>query len=201
MKRILTFLALSTIGAMAFAQSNSPYTFNKTEAIESSSMVVVSANKEFKGGFLKNARLLFIDTHSNSSSYLDLEDPYYITNFSVNNPGKHKGQNFVVFTAKTDEWNDISKIKGQDPNSLFICNERGKGVQKISPENFDVKSWSINKESNSIIFVGTEDSNLNKKFEKNDKDKIYTFDLDKGGSIKEIHLPGSLAEKVESSDK
>lgn len=200
MKKIFTVLVLLFTGTAAFSQSKTTYTFNKTEAIESTSMVVVSANKEGKVSFEQNSRLLFIDTHNNSSSYLDLPDPYRIIKISVNNPGKFKGRHYVIFTAKTDDWNSTNKVNWYDPNFLFICNERGKDVQRISPPNFDVKSWSVNPQTHTITFVGTEDTNKNKRFDKNDIDKMYIFDLNGEGSLKEIHMPGSIADKIEIPD-
>jgi hypothetical protein len=171
----LTFVVISLLST---GQNKSKYSFNKTESIDSTSIVIVSTyNSPVKFSFNYNSSLLFVDTKYNKTYKLNLTPPFRVTDYKANNPGKFLGEKYVVFRAKTSNIDNNTKLNWRDPDYLFICDTHGQSVRKISPDNFDVISWTFNRVTNTITFVGTGDTDKNGKFDDKDKDKIYVFDL------------------------
>ena len=73
-----------------------------------------------------------------------------------------------------------------DPNYLFISDKTGRNFKQISPDNANVVNWQFIKETNKILMQIKGDTNGDKKFTDRDEAIPFVYDLETGGSSKEI---------------
>lgn len=82
----------------------------------------------------------------------------------------------LIYLAKSDEFNSDGMIDEDDPVGLYISTKKGENFKQLTATNMHVTSWTLSKDSKTIIIVVQEDRNNDKKF--NDEDEaIYQIDL------------------------
>lgn len=62
---------------------------------------------------------------------------------------------------------------------MYISTKKGENFRQITPNGINVTSWSLSKDSKTIILIGQEDKNGDKKFS-DDDEMIYQIDLTQG---------------------
>jgi hypothetical protein len=179
-----TIISFCSFGQENFKQETNRYSIDKNEQeIESTPIVVFSVFGD------SGRSLIFIDTKVNIQYKLNLYKTFNITQFFANNPGEYKGQKYVLFKARTLDFDaDGKKVFGHS-DYLFICDIHGQNVKQISPNNLHVKSFVVNKQTNTVTYTVTDNqsSTGNLKFNprKGGIDKLFIFNL-KSESTTEI---------------
>jgi hypothetical protein len=84
--------------------------------------------------------------------------------------------NYIIYLARTDEYNKDGVIDDDDPIYLFVSTKTGENLKQITPNGMNVTSWKITRDGKTIIVTIQNDKNSDKKF--NDEDEIiYQIDL------------------------
>jgi hypothetical protein len=84
---------------------------------------------------------------------------------------------YIVYLARTDEFNKDGIIDDDDPVYIFISTKNGEHFKQITPNGMNVTNWKLSRDGNTIIATIQKDNNSDKKFA--DEDEIvYQIDLD-----------------------
>jgi hypothetical protein len=83
----------------------------------------------------------------------------------------------IVYLATTHDFNNDRALDSDDPLYLYISTKTGEGLRQITPQNFNVLSWTVSKDKKMILVRGQNDKNGNKKFGNGDDNLYYRIDL------------------------
>jgi len=85
--------------------------------------------------------------------------------------------NRVVVSGRMVNLNNDKSIDWYDPGQIMVLSTDGKEQLKITPDNFFVSSYTVNRQTGVIVVTGHVDTNDNKKWDRADKNEIFLFDL------------------------
>jgi hypothetical protein len=86
--------------------------------------------------------------------------------------------NYIIYLAKSDEYNKDGMIDESDPMYLYVSSKTGSDFRQVTPNGTNVKSWRQNRTGDVIMVVLQSDKNADKKFN-DDNEIIYLIDLNK----------------------
>lgn len=119
---------------------------------------------------------LFQDKLALISPFLQKRSSYYdqekAPDLSNNILPKH-----IIYSITTDDFNGDKVLDSDDPSYLYVSTKTGEHLRQITPNGFDVISWTISKDKKIILVKGRTDKNKNKKFGNGDDQLYYRIDL------------------------
>lgn len=83
----------------------------------------------------------------------------------------------IVYLARTADYNGDKALDSDDPVYLYISTKTGDNLTRVTPEGFNVISWTLSKDKRLILVKLQQDKNGNKKFGNGDDDVYYRIDL------------------------
>lgn len=182
---LLTVILLAAVNLLN-GQAKIGFNFNKIETMEGTGInVLLTDHRYAKIGTEHDESLLFVDTKTNDARLLSLPEGYQYSNYEVCGGSTFKGEKYVLIIAQKRKANR-REAKFFSPFSLFITDLMGQNTKMISPDHFHVFSWKILEETNTLTFLGKEDTDRNGKFNRADKSKVYVLDLTTGDEAKEV---------------
>lgn len=129
--------------------------------------------------------IIFHNLKTNQSTLLT-EQKMVIGNFRIGNSeiiekdGSNVSQNFIYYEIINSDFNDDRKLTAEDQKKLFISTLEGKDLKQISPENYQLVNWKIDSLHGLILMQLTQDSDQNKKLDKNDSSVNFSYNLKTG---------------------
>ncbi|HWI92624.1 MAG TPA: hypothetical protein VNT20_15215 [Flavisolibacter sp.] len=200
MRCALIFVVTVLFFSLASAQKKDEINFSDAYQLDSSEYFLIprlldDSNKDYfdkgKGYILWGhyTDLLFYNTKTNQakkllegklaliSPFLQKRSYYYSQekeqDLSNNILPKH-----IIYSITTDDFNGDRVLDSNDPSYLYVSTKTGEQLRQITPNGFDVMSWTISKDKKIILVKGLTDKNKNKKFGNGDDQLFYRIDLD-----------------------
>ena len=169
---IVTTFALTTYGQDKYNYVN----FNKLTEVEGTEYVIATVENWGKMDGLKSRYLLFIDTKTGQTNQVDFPNEGYfekIEQVKIDSLGINK----IIISAQTVDLDGKKGIDWNDPKQIIILSTDGKVRNQLTDSKLFVKTWTINKQTGTIIITGHYDTNNNGKYDKTDKNEIGIYDL------------------------
>lgn len=182
-----------------FAQKNDEIVFSDAIQVDSSEYFMIPRlldddNKEAYGkgkGFPlwgSYTNITFYNTKTNQSKKLfqqlalirsltSTRTYYYMPEKEPEVP-KNILPNHIVYLAVTHDFNNDKALDSHDPMYLYISTKIGERLTQITPNGFNVLSWTLSKDKKMILVRGQNDKNGNKKFGNGDDNLYYRIDLE-----------------------
>lgn len=85
---------------------------------------------------------------------------------------------FLVFEVIELDWNSNGRLDAEDPGVLYISRESGENFRKLTPKGQVLLDWKTIPQQNRLYFRSIEDTNMNGKFEKEDRVHHFYIDFD-----------------------
>jgi hypothetical protein len=92
----------------------------------------------------------------------------------------------IYYSVIISDYNADGKLNRDDPKYLFISDKQGNNFRQISPDNQNVISWEAIKKTGKLLIETVKDSNNDKKFDGDDEDSPYVYDIKSGGVAQPI---------------
>lgn len=131
-----------------------------------------------------NWNLLFYD-RSADSSYILTEDKMYLTRIDTPEPSSNVKEHIIYEVISRDS-NEDGKLNYSDSKQLYISKLNGSDFKKISNENESLEEYNYSMRENEILFKTLIDSNDDKKFDNDDTEQWYIYNLVKQDPPKAI---------------
>jgi len=93
---------------------------------------------------------------------------------------------FVYYTVTVTDFNHDGKLDDDDPEYLFISDKSGRNFKQISPHNFNVIEWRSVPGTGKLLIQTWKDSNNDGKFDGDDEQVAFVYDLVNGGKPEQI---------------
>jgi len=167
------FLFMAFITA---AQDKHDYiAYNKLTEVEGTGYVIASV--ENWGKIASHGRhLLFIDTKNGDQTRVEFsKDAFFgdVKQIKIDS----LGINVVLLVAQTINLDQNKSIDWNDPQQVIILSTDGKQKAQITDDRFFTSTWTVNRQTGTIVIAGHYDSNNNGKYDKTDKHEIVLYDL------------------------
>ncbi|MGV3540460.1 MAG: hypothetical protein ACO1OQ_11655 [Rufibacter sp.] len=179
--RIWPVVLFCWIGFLSSAQGQDKVThqFSWPTSIDSTQMVVTTIEEQTKWskGLSDKVGLLFINTSTGQAFKLKLPEGYALTNTNFKMNGHYHGERLVVLSSKSLKG---GKKEWDAPHVLFICTASGKHLKQVSSDTEHVTYFTLNPETNTIVFVTKHDANGDQKFDLKDEGKVYLYHIGTG---------------------
>lgn len=85
---------------------------------------------------------------------------------------------FFVFEVIELDWNSNGRLDAEDPGVLYISRESGENFRNLTPKGQVLLDWKTIPQQNRLYFRSIEDTNMNGKFEKEDRVHYFYIDFD-----------------------
>jgi hypothetical protein len=199
MRRALTFIVALLFFALASAQKKDEINFSDAYQLDSSEYFLIprlldDSNKDQfdkgKGYILWSyyTDILFYNTKTNQTKKLldgrlALISPFLQRRSSYYNQEKEPDltnnilPKLILYSITTDDFNGDKVLDSDDPSYLYISTNTGEQLRQITPNGFDVISWTVSKDKKIVLVKGRIDKNKNKKFGNGDDHVYYRIDL------------------------
>ena len=200
MRCALTFVATVLFFTIANAQKKDEINFSDAFQLDSSEYFLIprlldDSNKDQfdKGkGYIPWGHytdILFYNTKTNQTKklfegklaliapFLQKRNSYY-TQEKEADVTKNILPGLIVYSVITDDFNNDKVLDSDDPSYLYISTKTGEQIKQITPNGFNVLSWTISQDKKIILVKGQTDKNKNKKFGNGDDQLYYRIDLD-----------------------
>lgn len=92
---------------------------------------------------------------------------------------------FIYYDITDSDHDGDKKLTSNDLKKLYISNLEGKSFTRISPNNYNLRTWKIDDKHDSILMDLVKDSNGDKKFDDNDEVEYFIYNL-KTGVLKAV---------------
>lgn len=183
--RTAILISLIMFPVSIFAQDKYDYVYyNKLVDISGTNYVVATISNLSKIG-TNGKYLAFVDTEDGSINQVDFNVDSYIGEIQqvrIDSIGLNK----IIISTKTVDLDGKNSIDWNDPLQIMVLSTNGKERVVITPDNFFVSTWVVNKNSGKIVITGHFDTNENGKYDKKDKHKILVYDLLKMATVNEL---------------
>ena len=176
MKQLLT-LIFATLTLNSFGQDKYNYVhFNKLKEVEGTVYVIASMENWGKLYEQKGSYLLFINTKTGETNQVDFPDDADIMTIEQVKLDS-LAINWILVSGRAVDLNKKSGIDWNDPTQIFLFSTDGKTKIQLTDNKFFARTWSVNKQTGTIVITGHYDTNNNDKYDKTDKNEILVFDL------------------------
>lgn len=169
---LFCFLTLTAVG-----QSKYSYIyFNNLTEVEGTEFVIASIGDKSKIADEGSKYLLFIDTKTGNTLQADIPKGGYVQKIEqvkIESPEINR----IIVSAKTVDLDGKNGIDWSDPEQILVFSPDGKEKSQLTDDNFFTRTWTINKQTGTIVITGHYDTNGNGKYDKKDQNAILIFDL------------------------
>ena len=93
---------------------------------------------------------------------------------------------FIFYSVITTDFNKDNTLDEDDPKYLYISDKSGYNFKQISPDNLNVTGWYAIKGTSKVVIQTVKDSNNDKKFDQDDEQVPFVYDLAKGGKAEQV---------------
>jgi len=168
---------LTLVAVVSYGQDKYNYVhFNKLTEVQGTEFVIASIENWGKTTNTKGKYLLFIDTKTGQSNQVDFPSDGYIETIEQVKLDT-LGINKIIVLARTVDLDDKNGVDWVDPKQIIIISTDGKEKIQLTDSKFFVRTWTVNRQSGTIVVTGHYDSNNNNKYDKADKNEILIYDL------------------------
>lgn len=178
MKQIL-ILTLTILTLTTYGQDKYNYVhFNKLTEVVGTEYVIASIEnwgKSFSLG-ANSKYLLFINTKTGQTRQIDFPKDGYIEKveqIKIDSLGINK----ILVSAQTVDLDGKNGISWTDPTQVIILSADGQEKTQLTDDKFFTRTWTVNKQTGTIVITGHYDTNNNNKYDKTDKNEIHIYDL------------------------
>jgi|GEM_PF-4121518 len=172
-KYILLFLVVFSAKAQKMESNH-----NVLQTIEDSSLVIAFSKNYTKVQGQKENKLLFIDTKSDVSKELDFSSIGTIAKIETNIKTLYKESRFILVEVTSNAQKILPKASGFI-RELYLIKLSTYEITKLSSDNFNLLSWVINEDTNTLVFLEKENGQKNANAT---VQKIVTIKLETGKS-------------------
>jgi hypothetical protein len=168
----LTILTLTTYGQDKYNYVH----YNKLTEVVGTEYVIASIENWGKSFGTKSRYLLFINTKTGQSKQVDFPNDGYIEKVEqvkIDSLGINK----IIVSAQTVDLDGKSGIDWEDPKQVMILSVDGQEKTQLTDNKFFSRTWTVNKQTGTIVITGHYDTNNNNKYDKTDKNEIHIYDL------------------------
>lgn len=176
MKHLLvgTFILFSI---SLFGQDKYNYVhYNKLIELKGTEFVIATIENWGKMMSTNSKYLLFIDTKNGQTRQVDFPKDSYIQAIEQIKLDTF-GINAVIVVANTVNLDGNKSIDWNDPRQILILSTDGREKTQITEDKYFLSTWTINRNTGTIVTTGYYDSNNNGKYDKTDKNEILVYDL------------------------
>lgn len=174
-KSCFAILFLFTAFITAAQDKHDYIAYNKFTEIEGTSYVI--ARVENWGKIASHGRhLLFIDTKTGDQTKVEFsKDASFgdVKQIKIDS----LGINVVLLVAQTVNLDQNKSIDWNDPQQVIILSTDGRQKTQITDDRFFASTWTVNRQTGTVVIAGHYDSNNNGKYDKTDKHDIVLYDL------------------------
>lgn len=175
MKKYLTLIFIF-LKLASYSQDKYNYVdYNKLTDLEGTNFVIATVDNRNKISTEKKY-LLFINTKTGVSKQIDFPKDSYIEKIEQIKID-FLNINKVIVAANTINLNGNKTIDWRDPKQIIILSTDGSEKTQLTDDKFFVSTWTVNKQTGTIIITGHYDTNNNGKHDKTDKNEILLYDL------------------------
>jgi hypothetical protein len=93
---------------------------------------------------------------------------------------------FIFYSVITTDFNKDNTLDEDDPKYLYVSDKSGYNFKQISPDNLSITGWYAIKGTTKVIIQTIKDSNNDKKFDQDDEQVPFIYDLAKGGKAEQV---------------
>lgn len=158
--------------------------------IDSSETILIPISTEYSGkrksiskGYSSESyprywNMLFFDQKTNATKLLT-ESKVRIVRFDVNlkKTGNILSKS-ILYELGDIDYNGDDKLDYRDPCYLFISDDKGENLRRLSPQNEYLAYYSIIPNTDRLILRTRRDINMDREFDKNDEHIWYLLDLE-----------------------
>ena len=168
---------MTLVSVITYGQDKYNYVhFNKLTEVQGTEYVIASIENWGKMADTKGKYLLFIDTKTGLSNQVDFPSDGYIENIEqvkIDTLGINK----IIVFARTVDLNNKNGVDWVDPKQIIILSTDGKEKIQLTDSKLFVRTWTVNRQTGTVVVTGHYDSNNNNKYDKADKNEILIYDL------------------------
>ena len=176
MKQLLIF-TLTILTLTTYGQDKYNYVhFNKLTEVVGTEYVIASIENWGKMLDTKSRYLLFINTKTGQSKQVDFPNDGYmekVEQVKIDSFGINK----IIVSAQTVDLDGKNGIDWADPKQIIILSTDGQEKTQLTDNKFFARTWTVNKQTGTIVITGHYDTNNNNKYDKTDKNEIHIYDL------------------------
>ncbi|MBO9154999.1 hypothetical protein ACFOTA_22490 [Chitinophaga sp. GCM10012297] len=185
MKHILIlFLSVCTFAGYGQDKAASVH-FNHLTEVPGTEYVIATVENYGKAAASRSRYLLFINSANGQSKQVDFPNDSYISDVEQIKLDSIK-LNIILVSAKTVNLDRDKSIDWNDPMQIFSISVDGQEKKQLTEDNFYARTWTINKQTGSIVITGHYDSNNSGKYDRGDKGQIVVVDLRSGTVVRKI---------------
>lgn len=175
-KNIFTATIL-VASSFAHSQTKDRYTqYQQSIEIKGTPYVVVSAEDKGKYFEVFNRYLLFVDTEKQQKSTVEFPVSGAIEQIEQVKVDELQINLVLALVQNRDVIGNVG-VDFNTPKQLYILSVDGSKVHSLTDKNFFVKSWSVNHQTGTLLVTGYSDDNLNKKYDREDKNELLIYSL------------------------
>lgn len=172
---LLILLTICSINL--FGQKKYPTTsFNNFVEVEGTSYVIAEIDNRSKTERKTQSYLLFLNTEDGTTNQVVIENHGFYTDVKQVKIDE-LDINSIIVSAKTFDFDGKKGIDWSDPIQLFVISVDGKNKNLLTPKDFSVRKWAINKHSGTVVVTGFYDLNRNGKIDDSEVNEIQIYDL------------------------
>jgi len=176
MKQFLIFM-MTIPTLFTYGQDKYNYVhFNKLTEVKGTEYIVASIENRGKMFDTKSRYLLFINTKTGLTNQIDFPVDGYmekIEQVKIDSLGINK----IIVSAQTVDLDGKSGIDWTDPKQILILSADGKDKAHLTDNRFFSRTWTVNRQTGTIVVTGHYDTNNNNKYDKTDRNEIHIYDL------------------------
>lgn len=113
-------------------------------------------------------------------------------------PGEESQPTFILLKLGNRDTNGDGVINQKDALSAYLVDLDGKNLTQVTPSETNMRSWRYDRDSRRLFIEIIEDTNGDKKFTKEDQEKILSVNVDSPGIGQEL-IPESIKGNIEKS--
>ena len=175
--RNLFLILLVALSQTSYGQDKYNYVhFNKLTDVAGTEYVIASIENWGKMMGRKSWYLLFINTRTGQTNQADFPKDGFIENveqIKIDSLGINK----IIVAAQTVDLDGQKGIGWEDPKQVIVLSTDGSEKIQLTDSSFFARTWTVNRQTGTIVITGHYDTNDNKKYDKTDKSEILVYDL------------------------
>lgn len=197
MKKLVTSISALFIFCITNAQKTGGISLADAIQVDSSNYFIIPHQVETKdkedygkgkGYFLWGAysNITFFNTATNQSKNLFQDKKVLISAFRepysyYKIPAVEKIPNFfpkhIVYLVRSHDFNKDGALDSEDPVYLYVSDKTGNGLRQVTPDGYNVISYTASKDGGTILVKTQKDSDGNKKFRPGDDDIYFKIEM------------------------
>jgi len=158
---------------------------------------LIESSREYKDMANDSWNIIFYNSKTGEQHLLDENKKMLIHSYGKNSYGREQAyvKDKIFYNITAVDYNGDNKFDYSDPSYLFISDLDGHHFRQLSPDNYNLVSWELVKNTNTILMILVKDSNNDKKFDDKDEKVAMSIDFTTNAPAKEI-FSGEFKDKL-----